>query len=202
MPLFTCMNHSTNFDIDLSISSEINGAINFKILIDDIEYVSSTMSIVGEIYNFKFDTLPLIRGQHSLKIVLLDTESKKDSVLNVDRIAVNNIELHSWLRWTLSLYIFDSPHIVDGVMSNTMDTCVNLGYPGYYQIEFSVPALLWTLKKVPPSPKNIAEQSIRKQKYTPIDKTDNFTGDIYQQAYNAQIKAQRQAASSNKNIGE
>jgi hypothetical protein len=196
------MNHSTNFDIDLSISSEINGAINFKILIDDIEYVSSTMSIVGEIYNFKFDTLPLIRGPHRLKIVLLDTESKKDSVLNVDRIAVNNIELHSWLRWTLSLYIFDSPHIVDGVMSNTMDNCVNLGYPGYYQIEFSVPALLWTLKKVPPSPKNIAEHSIRRQKYTPVDKTDNFTGDTYQQAYNAQIRAQRQATSSNKNIGE
>jgi len=97
-------------------------------------------------------------GPHTLKIRLENKESDdtelleggnigRDLLLNIESIVIDDIDIGN-LKWTLSHYQVDAPVEVDGIMTDRLDSCINLGWNGAYTIKFDCPYYLWLLENL------------------------------------------------------
>ena len=92
-------------------------------------------------------------GNHSIVVEMYnkkqgDTETDSDGnilndvLLNIDNIAIDNIDLDQ-LLWSKSIY-----YPADEYASATIEQCVNLGWNGLWKLEFSSPVYLWFLENL------------------------------------------------------
>ena len=88
---------------------------------------------------------------HLLEIRLVNKTSKdtvtendeivKDTLLNIDSIAIDDIELGD-LKWSMSEFVGDNPN------RPILQRCVNLGWNGSYHLKFTSPFYIWLLENM------------------------------------------------------
>jgi len=129
----------------------------YEILINDKKIVDGTIKNpqgVTEFFEFSADLEE--DKTHNLQIRLLnktdhdvvkDRDDKdnfnivKDMLLNIDGICIDDIDI-AHLIWTESKFVGDDPQ------RPILKNCINLGWNGTYELEFSSPFYLWLLEKM------------------------------------------------------
>ena len=135
-----------NFKIGLS-GTFFKNVPAYSILLDGVKHASGKASAETEIVEFTCD---LEEDQdHLLEIRLVNKTSKdtvtendeivKDTLLNIDSIAIDDIELGD-LKWSMSEFVGDNPN------RPILQRCVNLGWNGSYRLKFTSPFYLWLLE--------------------------------------------------------
>ena len=136
------------FKIGLS-GTFFNNVPAYSILLNGVKQASGKASAETNIVEFSADMED--DQEHLLEIrlenktnrdtVIDNGEIVKDTLLNVDSIAIDNIELGE-LKWSMSEFVADDP------ARPTLLRCVNLGWNGSYRIRFTSPFYLWLLENM------------------------------------------------------
>jgi hypothetical protein len=97
----------------------------------------------------------LTEGKHKLTVEFLDKNKYqtiiennkivKDQLLNIDSISFDEIDI-GYLKHTLSKYYPDQVQHKDAPL--LLNDCVNLGWNGKWEIEFTVPIYIWLLENI------------------------------------------------------
>lgn len=126
-----------------------NNVPAYSILVNGIKQTSGKVSAETEIIEFSADIED--DQEHILEIrlenkTIRDTvtengEIVKDTLLNIDSIAIDDIELGE-LKWSMSEFVADDPS------RPTLLRCVNLGWNGSYRLKFTSPFYLWLLENM------------------------------------------------------
>lgn len=98
----------------------------------------------------------LPEGPHKLIIELYDKDKYqtviendkivKDQLLNIDNISFDEIDI-GFLKHTMSTYYPNQVNENDG-MSHQIKNCVNLGWNGRWELEFTTPIYIWLLENI------------------------------------------------------
>ena len=137
-----------SFKIGLS-GTFFNNVPAYSILVNGVKQVSGKVSAETEIIEFSADIED--DQEHLLEIrlenktnrdtVTENDEIVKDTLLNIDSIAIDDIELDE-LKWSMSEFVADDPS------RPTLLRCVNLGWNGSYRLKFTSPFYLWLLENM------------------------------------------------------
>ena len=137
-----------NFKIGLS-GTFFNNVPAYSILLNSVKQASGKVSTQTEFVEFSAESEE--DQEHILEIRLENKTNKdtvtegdeivKDTLLNIDSIAIDDIELDE-LKWSMSEFVGDDP------ARPTLQKCVNLGWNGSYRIRFSSPFYLWLLENM------------------------------------------------------
>lgn len=136
------------FKVGLS-GTFFNNVPAYSILLDGVKHASGKVSAETEIVEFTCD---LEEDQDHLLEVRLENKTSRDTVtengeivkdtlLNVDSIDIDDIELGE-LKWSMSEFVGDDP------ARPTLQRCVNLGWNGSYRLKFTSPLYLWLLENM------------------------------------------------------
>ena len=137
-----------SFKIGLS-GTFFNNVPAYSILVNGIKQTSGKVSAETEIIEFSADIED--DQEHILEIRLENKTNRdtvtengeivKDTLLNIDSIAIDDIELGE-LKWSMSEFVADDPS------RPTLLRCVNLGWNGSYRLKFTSPFYLWLLENM------------------------------------------------------
>ena len=137
-----------SFKIGLS-GTFFNNVPAYSILVNGIKQTSGKVSAETEIIEFSADIED--DQEHILEIRLENKTSRdtvtenneivKDMLLNIDSIAIDDIELGE-LNWSMSEFVGDDPD------RPILKRCVNLGWNGSYRLKFTSPFYLWLLENM------------------------------------------------------
>lgn len=126
-----------------------NNVPAYSILVNGIKQTSGKVSAETEIIEFSADIED--DQEHILEIRLENKTNRdtvtengeivKDTLLNIDSIAIDDIELGE-LKWSMSEFVADDPS------RPTLLRCVNLGWNGSYRLKFTSPFYLWLLENM------------------------------------------------------
>ena len=126
-----------------------NNVPAYSILVNGIKQTSGKVSAETEIIEFSADIED--DREHLLEIRLENKTNRdtvtengeivKDTLLNIDSIAIDDIELGE-LKWSMSEFVADDP------ARPTLVRCVNLGWNGSYRIRFTGPFYIWLLENM------------------------------------------------------
>lgn len=137
------------FQVGLS-GTFFNNVPAYSILLNGVKHASGKVSLETEIVEF---TVDLEDDQENLLEIRLENKTSRDTVtddngeivkdtlLNIDSIAIDDIELGE-LKWSMSEFVGDRPD------RPTLQRCVNLGWNGSYRIRFTSPFYLWLLENM------------------------------------------------------
>ena len=136
------------FKVGLS-GTFFNNVPAYSILLNGVKHASGKVSAETEIVEFTAD---LEEDQDHLLEIRLENKTNKDTVtenneivkdtlLNIDSITVDDIEIAE-LKWTMSEFVADDP------VRPILHRCVNLGWNGSYRLKFSSPVHLWLLENM------------------------------------------------------
>lgn len=136
---------------------------HFVISVDDQEYVNGSITKDPETDQFvEFDCEVEEEQTHVLKIrfdnkEITDTvtdggdsancEIVKDMLLNLVSIEVDDIELGN-LHQMQGVFKYDKPEHFPEPGTTELPHCVNFGFNGTYELEFTSPFYLWLLEKI------------------------------------------------------
>ena len=137
-----------NFKIGLS-GTFFNNVPAYSILLNSVKQASGKVSTQTEFVEFSAE---LEEDQEHILEIRLENKTNKDTVtegdeivkdtlLNIDSIAIDDIELGE-LKWSMSEFVGDDPD------RPTLQRCVNLGWNGSYRIRFASPFYLWMLESM------------------------------------------------------
>jgi len=136
----------------------------FKISINNNEYLRSTLSANNAVEYFNFDA-EVLEGAHSLNITFLnktvqdtklDTNGNivEDLLLNIESIEIDDIDIGN-LIWTASVYTplypnsYKQQHLNTGQeLATELTNCVNLGWNGTWSLPFTSPFYIWLLENI------------------------------------------------------
>ena len=135
-----------SFKIGLS-GTFFNNVPAYSILLDGVKHASGKVSTETEMVEFAAD---IEEDQEHLLEIRLENKTNKDTVtendkivkdtlLNIDSIAIDDIELGD-LKWSMSEFVGDDP------ARPTLQRCVNLGWNGSYRLKFTSPFYIWLLE--------------------------------------------------------
>ena len=137
-----------SFKIGLS-GTFFNNVPAYSILLDGVKQSAGKVSTDTEIIEFSADIED--NQDHLLEIRLENKTNNdtvieagkivKDTLLNIDSITIDDIELGE-LKWSMSKFV------ADDTTRPTLQRCVNLGWNGSYQIRFTGPFSLWMLENM------------------------------------------------------
>lgn len=126
----------------------------YSVCIDGVEQVSAIIAADAGVVEYAEFTVAVAEDtEHLLEIKLLNktdsdtvqsedkTEIVKDMLLNVESVAIDDIELGQ-IKWDHSEFVAVDP------TRPTLKNCVNLGWNGSYQLKFNSPFYLWLLEKM------------------------------------------------------
>ena len=117
----------------------LNGVVKAEGKTTDVtDYVEFTADIVEEQEHLLEIKLT---NKTSFDTITENNEIVKDTLLNIDSIEIDDIELGQ-LKWTHSEFVGDDP--ARPVLKN----CVNLGWNGSYKLKFNSPFYLWLLENM------------------------------------------------------
>ena len=121
----------------------------YSILLDGVKHASGKVASTTEIIEFTAELED--DREHLLEIrlenkTIIDTvidndKIVKDTLLNIDSIAIDDIELGE-LKWSMSEFVGDDPN------RPILQRCVNLGWNGSYRLKFTSPFYLWLLENM------------------------------------------------------
>ena len=137
---------------------------HFKILVNDTEYVDAFITKESdEVEYIKFDCEVEEEATHTLKIrfdnkedtdIVKDKPNEekdytilKDMLLNIISIEADDIDLGN-LSQMASTFKYDKPENFPEPGTTELQYCVNLGFNGTYELEFTSPFYLWLLEKI------------------------------------------------------
>ena len=136
---------------------------HFTISVNDTEYVNDFISKDPEEEQFiEFDCEVEEEKSHVLKIRLdnkevTDTvtdggdpekcEIVQDMLLNLISIEVDDIELGN-ITQMCGVFKYDEPQHFPAPNTTELPKCVNFGFNGTYELEFTSPFYLWLLEKI------------------------------------------------------
>lgn len=137
-----------SFKIGLS-GTFFNNVPAYSILLDGVKQSAGKVSTDTEIIEFSAniednqDHLLEIRLENKTNndTVIEAGKIVKDTLLNIDSITIDDIELGE-LKWSMSKFV------ADDTTRPTLQRCVNLGWNGSYQIRFTGPFSLWMLENM------------------------------------------------------
>ena len=154
--------HTEDLSFKISLSGTYHDKIPaYSIFLDDQLIKQATITQPTDVTEIIEFTSTISEGSHELKIRLENKEDSDvlkdnyesedytilgDMLLNVVDIEVDEISLGQ-LIWD-SEYIVDKPRIVDDVLVEKLDGCVNFGQNGTYVLHFTSPFYLWLLEKI------------------------------------------------------
>ena len=126
-----------------------NNVPAYSILLDGVKHASGKVSAETKFIDFSVDIeedqdhLLEIRLENktSRDTVTENNEIVKDTLLNIDSIAIDDIELGE-LNWSMSEFVGDDPD------RPILKRCVNLGWNGSYRLKFTSPFYLWLLENM------------------------------------------------------
>lgn len=151
-------NNSEKLYFSIGLSGTFwNKRPEFSILVNGIEYLSGTIATdTGQVELYEFSAEVPINQDNILSIRFLnkdDTDVVKDPpseepykivqdmLLNINSIEINQFDLGS-LLWTHSEFVSDESN------RPTLAGCVNLGWNGSYNLNFSTPVHAWLLESL------------------------------------------------------
>ena len=136
------------FKIGLS-GTFFNNVPAYSILLNGIKHASG--KVLAETKFIDFSANIEEDQEHVLEIRLENKTSRdtitengeiiKDTLLNIDSIAIDDIELGE-LKWSISEFVGDDP------ARPILQRCVNLGWNGSYRLKFTSPFYLWLLENM------------------------------------------------------
>ena len=88
-----------------------------------------------------------LTNKSSQDTVVEDGQIVKDMLLNIKSIEIDDVDLGS-LIWSHSKFHIDNPQKFNGNVVTSLENCVNLGWNGTYQFEFSTPFYIWLLENI------------------------------------------------------
>jgi hypothetical protein len=156
--------HTEELSFKISLSGTYHDKMPaYSILLDDTLIKQATITQPTDVIEVIEFTAPISEGSHELKIRLENKDSSdtivrkerddsteyeiiKDMLLNIVGIEVDEISLGQ-LIWD-SEYILDKPILIDDVLVEKIDKCVNFGHNGTYVLHFTSPFYLWLLEKI------------------------------------------------------
>lgn len=154
--------HTEDLSFKISLSGTYHDKIPaYSIFLDDQLIKQATITQPTDVTEIIEFTSTISEGSHELKIRLENKEDSDvlkdnyesedytilgDMLLNVVGIEVDEISLGQ-LIWD-SEYIVDKPRIVDDVLVEKLDGCVNFGQNGTYVLHITSPFYLWLLEKI------------------------------------------------------
>ena len=137
-----------SFKIGLS-GTFFNNVPAYSILLNGIKHASG--KVLAETKFIDFSANIEEDQEHVLEIRLENKTSRdtitengeiiKDTLLNIDSIAIDDIELGD-LKWSMSEFVGDDP------ARPILQRCVNLGWNGSYRLKFTSPFYLWLLENM------------------------------------------------------
>jgi hypothetical protein len=136
---------------------------HYTISIDDKEYVNAHITKdSGTTEYVEFDCEVEEEAEHVLRIRLdnkaaedtvtdnpdlADCKIIKDMLLNLISIEVDDIELGT-IAQMFGVFKFDEPQNYPSPGATEIPLCVNFGFNGTYELQFSSPFYLWLLEKI------------------------------------------------------
>ena len=136
---------------------------HFVISVDDREYVNDYITKESDKVQYvEFDCEVEEEQSHVLRIrfdnkEVTDTvtdggpaescEIIKDMLLNLVSIEVDDIELGNLVQMQ-SVFKYDEPQHFPSPGTTELPNCVNFGFNGTYELEFTSPFYLWLLEKI------------------------------------------------------
>jgi hypothetical protein len=94
----------------------------------------------GELTESKHKLIIELHGKDKYQTILENNKIVKDQILNIDTITFDEIDI-GYLKHTLSKYY---PINVD----ESIIGCVNLGWNGLWELEFTSPIYIWLLENI------------------------------------------------------
>ena len=126
----------------------------YSVTVDGVEQACAVIAADTGVVEYAEFTLAVLEDSpHLLEIKLLNktdddvvqsqdqTEIIKDMLLNIESIAIDDIELGQ-IKWDQSEFVAEDPD------RPTLKSCLNLGWNGSYRLKFSSPFYLWLLEKM------------------------------------------------------
>lgn len=136
---------------------------HYTISVDDKEYVNAYITKESDTTEYvEFDCEVEEEAEHVLRIRLdnkaaedtvtdnpdlADCKIIKDMLLNLVSIEVDDIELGT-IAQMAGVFKFDEPQNYPSPGATEIPLCVNFGFNGTYELQFSSPFYLWLLEKI------------------------------------------------------
>jgi hypothetical protein len=136
---------------------------HYTISIDNKEYVNAHITKESDATEYvEFDCEVEEEAEHVLRIRLdnkaaedtvtdnpdlADCKILKDMLLNLVSIEVDDIELGT-IAQMAGVFKFDEPQNYPSPGATEIPLCVNFGFNGTYELQFSSPFYLWLLEKI------------------------------------------------------
>lgn len=147
------MSNLETVNISITLSSDYwNNPPKVKVYIDDTEIFNDSISDRKII---SWDGL-LAEGKHKLTIEMYDKNKYqtvvegdkiiKDQILNIDEIGFDDIDI-GHLKHALSNY-YPNKNVYNHDVPSQITNCVNLGYNGRWELEFTTPIYMWLLENI------------------------------------------------------
>lgn len=145
------MSSSEPIDIKITLSSTYwNNPPKAKVLLNENLIFDG---IITELKVIEYSCL-LNEGSHKIIVELYDKDKYqtvlengkiiKDQLLNINNITFDEIDI-GHLIWTKSNYY---PTIKDPLQEYPFKNCVNLGWNGAWEFEFTTPIYIWLLENI------------------------------------------------------
>jgi len=132
----------------------------YSVLVDGRAYADAEVSVAAdEVFYVEFGVDVAEDAEHTLSIRLnnkqdsdvVENEDKtaivKDMLLNIKSIEVDDIDLGG-LLWTHSRYQLDKPQRFNDQIVSELKNCVNLGWNGAWELQFTAPFYVWLLENL------------------------------------------------------
>lgn len=143
------------FKISLS-GTYYNKVPEYSIILDEKIIKRAVITQSSDVIETVDFTTTLSEGPHQLIIRLENKESSdtitdgdliiSDMLLNIKDIEIDEISLGQVL-WD-STYILDEPQLFNGIITNSLEQCTNLGWNGSYVLNISSPFYIWLLEQL------------------------------------------------------
>jgi hypothetical protein len=145
------------FKIGLS-GTFYNKRPEYSVSINDTEYKVGTVDTDSdEIFYVEFTADCQENTTNKLKVRLLNKSSSdtvtdngqiiNDMLLNIKSIEIDDIDLGT-LLWTHSSFKTDKPQKFNEEIVTELKNCINLGWNGTYELEFTTPFYIWLLENI------------------------------------------------------
>lgn len=145
------MDKSESIDILITLSSSFwkdppraKVYLNKDLIFDDKISQKTDVKWVGNLSEGKHKLTIELLDKDKYQTIIEDNKIVKDQLLNIDAILFDEIDIGN-LRYTLSNYYpnkeyKDTPLLVK--------SCINLGWNGRWELEFTTPIYIWLLENI------------------------------------------------------
>lgn len=140
-------------DIVISLSSDFwKDPPKAKVYIDDLLIYNGEITEPkdikwsGDLVEDKHKLIVELYDKNKYQTILENNKIVKDQILNIDLVMFDEIDI-SYLKHTLSNY-YPNPNPSNPSIPTVVEHCVNLGWNGRWELEFTTPIYIWLLENI------------------------------------------------------